>query len=54
MSWVFLKRVYSVALLDYCLASVFMPDLYFLFNGVTTFIHGVLPCGLLFKEALST
>lgn len=53
-----LKKDCNVAFLDYCLSTVFRPNLDFLifwfFSGGTSFIHGVLPCGLPFKEALKT
>lgn len=51
---VFLKRVCNAAFLDYCLSTGFTLNLFLFLNGVTSFICGVLPCGLLFKEALNT
>lgn len=52
---VFLKRVCNVALLDCCLSTGFILNLFFFsLNGVTSFICGVLRHGLLFKEALNT
>lgn len=51
---VFLKRVCSMALLDYCLSTGFILNLYiYFFNRITSFISRVFPYCHLFKEALS-